>query len=320
MAMLATLEGENGITLDDLFEVNDFLGVKYFGAPIWNKIKKYVCDLTTNAAAAPAAFYIGTLKEDYPNYKPSELSCELLGFNDVAGCSLMGSVPWERLKVKIDNDLLGWPSVGSAIRGGARVVSKGAKAVVSAPKAAIDYLVEETPLEYVPGISLTKQAYDYVLDQPRETAADVTQATQDIYSKAQQTLWEETPLKYTPTGYVVKEIEKGKEQAGILTPGTAGVYDSPEVAAAKEEAARAAALRHGAEASTQAAQTENLTRSVQLAQQRAIAAQEAAAQAAAEQAVTQQALDVMEARATSKYAPIIMAGMFGLLALSILKK
>ena len=38
-----------------------------------------------------------------------------------------------------------------------------------------------------------------------------------------------------------------------------------------------------------------------------------------EQAATQQALDVMENRATSKYYPIIFAGVFGLLALSILR-
>ena len=40
MAQLCTLEGEyKGLSIDDLFDVNDFLGVKIFGVDNWNKIK-----------------------------------------------------------------------------------------------------------------------------------------------------------------------------------------------------------------------------------------------------------------------------------------
>ena len=319
-AMLATLEGnENGITLNDLFNVNDYLGVKYFGPEDWNRVKKCACIITMKAAKNPVLFYIDSLKDDYKDYKPSQLANCVFGFNDAAGVELMGSLPWERCKLKIDNDLLGL-SIGGAVRGVARTVSKGAKAAVQLPGKALDYVVEETPVQYIPGITLTKQAYDYVLDQPREISANAVQASQDIYSKAQQAVWTQTPLKYTPGGWLVEQVEKGKEEAGILTPGTAGVYDSPEVKAAKEEAARRAALSHAAQASAQAAQTENLTRATQIARQKADEAKAAAAQAVAEQQATAQALNIAESRLTSKYAPLVIAGVVGLLALSIIKK
>lgn len=319
-AMLATLEGnEKGITLNDLFDVNDYLGVKYFGPEDWNRVKKCACIITMKAAKNPVLFYIDSLKDDYKDYKPSKLANCVFGFNDAAGVELMGSLPWERCKLKIDNELLGF-SIGGAVRGTVKTVSKGAKAAVQLPGKALDYVVEETPVQYIPGISLTKQAYDYVLEQPRDISAKAVQSSQDIYSKAQQAVWTETPLKYTPGGWLVEQVEKGKEEAGILTPGTAGVYDSPEVKAAKEEAARRAALTHAAQASAQAAQTENLTRATQIARQKADEAKAAAAQAVAEQQATAQALNIAESRLTSKYAPLVIAGVIGLLALSVIKK
>lgn len=319
MAMLATLEGnEKGIDLNDLFDVNDFLGIKYFGPEDWNRVKKCACIITQKAANNPVLFYIDSLKEDYPTYKESELSKCVFGFNDAAGCELMGSIPWNRLKVKLDNDLLGW-SITGAVKGAAKGVSSAGKAVVSAPQKAISYAVEETPLKYVPGVALTAKAYDTVLETPRDIAASAATASQDIYSKAQQAVWTETPLKYTPGGWLVSQVEQGKEEAGILTPGTAGVYDSPETAAAKEEAARRAKLTHAGQASAQAAQFENVTRATQLAQAKAEQAKAAAAQAIAEQQATEQALNVAEGRLESKYAPIIIAGCVGLLALSIIK-
>ena len=319
-AMLATLEGnEKGITLNDLFDVNDYLGVKYFGPEDWNRVKKCACIITMKAAKNPVLFYIDSLKDDYKDYKPSQLANCVFGFNDAAGVELMGSLPWERCKLKIDNDLLGF-SIGGAVRGVTKTVASGAKAAVQLPGKALDYVVEETPVQYIPGVSLTKQAYDYVMDQPREISANAVKASQDIYSKAQQAVWTQTPLKYTPGGWLVEQVEKGKEEAGILTPGTAGVYDSPEVKAAKEEAARRAALTHAAQASAQAAQTENLTRATQIARQKADEAKAAAAQAVAEQQATAQALNIAESRLTSKYAPLVIAGVVGLLALSIIKK
>lgn len=320
-AILATLEGnEKGITLNDLFNVNDYLGVKYFGPEDWNRVKKCACIITMKAANNPVLFYINSLKDDYKDYKPSQLANCVFGFNDAAGVELMGSLPWERCKLKIDNELLGWPSIGGVVRSAAKGVASGAKAAVQLPGKALDYVVEETPVQYIPGVSLTKQAYDYVMDQPREISANAVQASQDIYSKAQQAVWTQTPLKYTPGGWLVEQVEKGKEEAGILTPGTAGVYDSPEVKAAKEEAARRASLTHAAQASAQAAQTENLTRATQIARQKADEAKAAAAQAVAEQQATAQALNIAESRLTSKYAPLVIAGVVGLLALSIIKK
>ena len=152
-----------------------------------------------------------------------------------------------------------------------------------------------------------------MLDTPRDVTAQAVQASQDLYSQAQQAVWTKTPLKYTPGGWFVEQVEKGKEEAGVLTPGTAGVYDSPEVKAAKEAAARRASLSHAAQASAQAAQNENMTRAIQIARQKADEAKAAAASAT-------QSLTYAESRLNSKYAPLVIAGVVGLLALSIIKK
>lgn len=318
MAMLATLEGENdGITLDDLFDVNDFLGVKMFGPENWNRIKKCVCIVTSKAAQNPLIFYIDSLKEDYPNCQPSNMSCALLGFNDNLGRQKMGSIPWDRLKLKIDNEVLNGP--WDWIKDRASDVKSAATTAINAPSRALEYVMEETPLALTPAAKL----YDYALkagDAVRDAAGNVIQASQDLYSQALQKVWTETPLKVTPTGKMVKNIEEAKEEIGITSRGTAGVYETPEQEAARIEAERAlqqraaaAAARAASAASAKRAQElEHAKKKMELTEQLT------AAQTNLQQ--TQQNLDVMESRVTSKYAPLVVAGAIGLLALSIIKK
>lgn len=153
MAQLAILEGDEktGISLDDLFDVNDFLGVRLFGVDDWNKIKKFACQIAQKAISNPTVFYIDSLKDDYKNYKPSKLADDVFGFNDAAGCALMGSIPWERMKVKMDNELLG--GLWDTIKKGIGYVDIFSNLPGTAAKSAITYVSEETPVKNIPTYS-----------------------------------------------------------------------------------------------------------------------------------------------------------------------
>ena len=152
MAELATLEGaQTGISLDDLFNVNDYLGVKYFGVDDWNKIKKYACEITRKAAKNPVLFYVDSLKVDYPTYQESPLSKAIFGFNDAYGSAAFGSVPWGRLKVKLDNELLG--GIWDTIKKGVGYVDVFSNLPGTAAKSAITYVSEKTPLKEIPTYS-----------------------------------------------------------------------------------------------------------------------------------------------------------------------
>jgi len=152
MAELATLEGaQTGISLNDLFNVNDYLGVKYFGLDDWNKIKKYACEITQKAAKNPVLFYVDSLKVDYPTYQESPLSKAIFGFNDAYGSAAFGSIPWGRLKVKLDNELLG--GIWDTIKKGIGYVDMFSNLPGTAAKSAITYVSEKTPLKEIPTYS-----------------------------------------------------------------------------------------------------------------------------------------------------------------------
>lgn len=324
MAMLATLEGENdGITLDDLFDVNDFLGVKMFGPENWNRIKKCVCIVTSKAAQNPLVFYIDSLKDDYQTYKPSNMSCALLGYNDALGRRKMGSIPWERLKLKIDNDVLNgpWGWVKDKVSDAASAVTEAAKTVINAPTNVLDYVTSETPLAILP----TSQAYQYVsqkvLHPTQDAIKDAYQSTVDTGSEIVQYTIDKIPFsEYIPTLQMLKAGEEIKEEAGITSRGTAGVYETPEQEAARIEAERELQQKAAA-AAARAASAASAKRSESLSQAKKkmeLTEQLTAAQTNLQQ--TQQNLDIMESRVTSKYAPLVVAGVIGLLALSIIKK
>lgn len=152
MAELATLEGaQTRISLNDLFNVNDYLGVKYFGLDDWNKIKKYACEITQKAAKNPVLFYVDSLKVDYPTYQESPLSKAIFGFNDAYGSAAFGSIPWGRLKVKLDNELLG--GIWDTIKKGIGYVDMFSNLPGTAAKSAITYVSEKTPLKEIPTYS-----------------------------------------------------------------------------------------------------------------------------------------------------------------------
>jgi hypothetical protein len=324
MAMLATLEGENdGITLDDLFDVNDFLGVKMFGPENWNRIKKCVCIVTSKAAQNPLIFYIDSLKEEYPNCHPSNMSCALLGFNDTLGRRKMGPIPWDRLKLKIDNDVLNgpWGWVKSKVSDAASAVTEAAKTVINAPTNVLDYVTSETPLAILP----TSQAYQYVsqkvLHPTQDAIKDAYQDTVDTGSEIIQYTIDKIPFsEYIPTLQMIKAGEEIKEEAGITSRGTAGVYETPEQEAARIEAERELQQKAAA-AAAYAANVGSAKRAESLSQakkKKQLTEQLTTAQTNLQQ--TQQNLDIMESRVTSRYAPLVITGILGLLALSIWKK
>lgn len=331
MAMLATLEGDAaGISLNDLFDVNDFLGVKMFGPEDWNRIKKCVCIITSKAANNPILFYIDSLKDDFPNYQASKEAVALLGFNDVEGRRVFGSIPWERLKVKIDNELLGsWNPikkvkkaasavVDTASNVGSKVVT-GAKAVINAPEQVLDYVTTETPLAMLPTSMLYQAADNYIMDPIRGVIKDTTQKVIDAGVYATDKVINETPLQYVPALRVVGEGAKALEAVGIATPGTAGIYESAEQKEVRENA-EYELQRRAAEAAAKAASKASALRSTGVdAANKKKALTEQLNTVEAQRAETQKNLDIMESRVTSRYAPIVIGGIIGLLALSILK-
>lgn len=320
-AMLATLEGnEKGITLDDLFDVNDYLGVKYFGPEDWNRVKKCACLITMKAAKNPVLFYIDSLKDDYKDYKPSQLANCVFGFNDAAGVELMGSLPWERCKVKIDNELLGsitggLKKIGSGIKKGIGVV----KDVVTAPLTIGEKVWTETPLKHTWGGKFVKKTSE-LREKVAEPIKDAGQTVADKTSQLLYTAATETPLKYTGYGQVTKFIEKAREASGITSKGTADVYQSEEEINAQKRAAAEAAAKAASKASAVTTANRDAEKKLKDEAQQKAAAEAAAAAAAAEQAATQTQLEQTQATLTSKYAPWVLGGCGLLLALSILKK
>lgn len=112
MAYLTTFEGEDTataapITIQDLFNVNDYYGVKLFGNA-WNDVKRAAAIIAQRAVNAPILFYIraqGNAKAA-PGTS-SEMGRKLWGYNDRAGVELLGAPTWGAVKSEFD-ELLGW--------------------------------------------------------------------------------------------------------------------------------------------------------------------------------------------------------------------
>lgn len=110
MALLTTLEGEDletGITINDLFNVNDYLGVKMFGLDAWKKVKEAAAIIAKRAANSPYLFYLrsmGTASSLPGQY--SQIGKCLFGYNDRAGVELLGGATWGAVKNEFD-ELLG---------------------------------------------------------------------------------------------------------------------------------------------------------------------------------------------------------------------
>lgn len=110
MALLTTLEGEDqaaGITVEDLFNVNDYMGVRIFGVDAWNKVKQAAAIIAQKAANSPYLFYLRS--QGSANSVPgqySQLGRDLWGYNDRDGVELMGAATWGAVKNQFD-ELLG---------------------------------------------------------------------------------------------------------------------------------------------------------------------------------------------------------------------
>lgn len=111
MALLTTFEGTETqaapITISDLFNVNDYFGVKLFG-DAWNDVKRAAAIIAQRAVNAPIMFYISSLSNNQaaPG-KSSEAGRKLWGYNDAAGVELLGAPCWGAVKHEFD-ELLGW--------------------------------------------------------------------------------------------------------------------------------------------------------------------------------------------------------------------
>ena len=111
MAYLQTLEGEDTatapISINDLFAVNDFYGIKLFG-DAWPDVKRAAAIIAQRAANSPIMFYIRSQANN--NATPGQSSAmgrKLWGYNDRAGVELLGAPCWNAVKSEFD-ELLGW--------------------------------------------------------------------------------------------------------------------------------------------------------------------------------------------------------------------
>lgn len=109
MALITTLEGDETaapLTINDLFNVNDYYGVKLFGNS-WNQVKRAAAIIAQRAANAPIMFYLRAQKSEQPTGMFTKLGRDLWGYNDKAGVELLGRAAWGALKGQFD-ELLGW--------------------------------------------------------------------------------------------------------------------------------------------------------------------------------------------------------------------
>ena len=111
MAYLTTFEGVDTatapITINDLFAVNDFYGIKLFG-DAWPDVKRAAAIIAQRAANSPIMFYIRSQANN--NATPGQSSAmgrKLWGYNDRAGVEMLGAPCWNAVKSEFD-ELLGW--------------------------------------------------------------------------------------------------------------------------------------------------------------------------------------------------------------------
>ena len=131
MAYLTTFEAETSpVTIDDLFKVNDYFGVKLFGN-YWPQIKQAAAQIAQKAVDAPIMFYVRSFaNENQPAGQSSTLGRALWGYNDRAGVELLGAATWGAVKNEMD-ELLGWNPF-STVKKVASAVTKPIESVASA--------------------------------------------------------------------------------------------------------------------------------------------------------------------------------------------
>lgn len=151
MALITTFEGvQNPITVNDLFNVNDFMGVRMFGPDAWPQVKKAAAIIAQRAANAPILFFLrsqGTNTQAAG--QSSELGRKLWGYNDRAGVELLGAAAWGAVKNEFD-ELLGWNPFSTV---------KKAFNYVTYP---VRYVVRKAAGSGIPGISEAGKGVQYL--------------------------------------------------------------------------------------------------------------------------------------------------------------
>lgn len=218
MAMITTFEAETSpITIDDLFKVNDFFGIKLFGN-YWPQIKQAAAQIAQKAVDAPIMFYVRSLgNENQVPGQSSTLGRALWGYNDAAGVELLGSATWSAVKGEMD-ELLGW-NIFSAAR-----------------------KVAQLPLkvgEYV-GTGLQKTGLPVVSD----VGAFIKSTSQTVQNLTPTAISEKTVNLATGKGFVTQEEIEAAERAAEKK---RAAYQSAYQSGVKAGEAAAAAARAQAE-------------------------------------------------------------------------
>lgn len=151
MALITTFEGvQNPITVNDLFNVNDYMGVRMFGPDAWPQVKQAAAIIAQRAANAPILFFLrsqGTSTQAAG--QSSELGRQLWGYNDRAGVELLGAAAWGAVKNEFD-ELLGWNPFSTV---------KKAFNYVTYP---VRYVVRKAAGSGIPGISEAGKGVQYL--------------------------------------------------------------------------------------------------------------------------------------------------------------
>ena len=155
MAYLTTFEGEDTatdapLTIQDLFNVNDYYGVKLFG-DAWNDVKRAAAIIAQRAVNAPILFYIRAQgKANAAPGQSSEIGRKLWGYNDAAGVELLGAPTWGAVKNEFD-ELLGWNPFSSV------------KKVFDYARTPFDWAANKIESWNIPVVSDTATAYKKVV-------------------------------------------------------------------------------------------------------------------------------------------------------------
>lgn len=155
MAYLTTFEGEDTataapLTIQDLFNVNDYYGVKLFG-DAWNDVKRAAAIIAQRAVNAPILFYIRAQgKANAAPGQSSEMGRKLWGYNDAAGVELLGAPTWGAVKNEFD-ELLGWNPFSSV------------KKVFDYARTPFDWAANKIESWNIPVVSDTATAYKKVV-------------------------------------------------------------------------------------------------------------------------------------------------------------
>lgn len=155
MAYLTTFEGEDTaqaapLTIQDLFNVNDYYGVKLFG-DAWNDVKRAAAIIAQRAVNAPILFYIRAQgKANAAPGQSSEMGRKLWGYNDRAGVELLGAPTWGAVKSEFD-ELLGWNPFSSV------------KKVLDYARMPIDWAADKIESWDIPVVSDTATVYKKIV-------------------------------------------------------------------------------------------------------------------------------------------------------------